>query len=300
MRTENLAIVFIDIAGFTRRTSIQTREENLRMMQRYDTIVRPLANAFDGRMIKTIGDAFLLTFRSPTNALLCCMAVHDRIAETDINVPEDDRFLVRAAINVGEVRLESGDIFGEAVNIASRIEGKTPPGEVYFSEAVYLSMIKSEVPCEDLGFTELKGITGAVRLYRVPWTDDSGYALKKPSSASAADPGPEAQKKAVALPFGGHGLNRVRDQLQRPDAAQMIQPAVQYTQDLFGKLPEYFRRAWVLLVQGYEWWMAEVRRNRTLQIILAVIIVLFIFWIGWELRPRKLTPWQKFQRSIGL
>jgi adenylate cyclase len=296
MRTENLAIVFVDIAGFTRRTSSQTREENERMLQRYDSVVRPLVSAYEGWVIKTIGDAYLLTFRSPTNALLCAMAIHDRIAETDVDVPVDDRFIVRIAVNVGEVRIDNDDVFGEAVNIASRIENKTKPGEIYFSEAVYLSMIKSEVPCEDLGYAELKGITGAVRLYRIPWTDQSGYALKKPASTSA----PVAENAdAVVLPYGGHGLDRVRDKLERPDPGQILQPAMEYTQDLFGKVVVASRSAWDLLVEGYEWWSEEVRRSRKLQIILALIIVLFIFWIGWELRPRKLTPWQKFQRSVG-
>ena len=123
MRTENLAIVFVDIAGFTPRTSNQTREENLRMLQRFEGIVRPLVRAYSGRVIKTIGDAFLLTFRSPTDALLCSMAIHDRLAESNAGIDPSERFTVRAAVNVGDVRIESGDVFGEAVIIAARIEG---------------------------------------------------------------------------------------------------------------------------------------------------------------------------------
>src|SRR5512142_1135025 len=101
MRTENLAIVFIDIAGFTPRTSAQTREENVRMLRRFEGVVRPLVRAYNGRVIKTIGDAFLLSFRSPTDALLCSTAVHDRLAETDADVDAVERFTVRAAVNVG-------------------------------------------------------------------------------------------------------------------------------------------------------------------------------------------------------
>ena len=137
LRTENLAIVFIDIAGFTPRTSSQTREENLAMLKRFEGIVRPLVRAYNGRVVKTIGDAFLLTFRSPTDALLCSMAVHDLIKETDAQLRPQDRFVVRAAVNVGEVRIDGGDVYGEAVNIASRIEGKAGAGEIYFSESVF-------------------------------------------------------------------------------------------------------------------------------------------------------------------
>ncbi len=78
MKTENLAIVFVDIAGFTPRTSAQTREENLRLLRRFDGAVRPLVRVYNGRVVRTIGDAFLVTFRSPTDALLCSTAIHDR------------------------------------------------------------------------------------------------------------------------------------------------------------------------------------------------------------------------------
>lgn len=74
MRTENLAIVFVDIAGFTPRTSAQTREENLRMLRRFDGMVRPLVRAYRGLVVKTIGDAYLPTFRSPTKARILLVA----------------------------------------------------------------------------------------------------------------------------------------------------------------------------------------------------------------------------------
>jgi len=111
MRTENLAIVFIDIAGYTARTSSQTREENLAMLKRFDGMVRPLVRCYSGQVIKTIGDAYLITFRSPTHALLCAMAVQDRIAETNAAIAPSDQFVVRAAVNAGDVRLEGSDVF---------------------------------------------------------------------------------------------------------------------------------------------------------------------------------------------
>jgi class 3 adenylate cyclase len=296
MRTENLAIVFVDIAGFTPRTSTQTRDENLRMLQRFDSVVRPLVRAYDGRVVKTIGDAYLLTFRSPTNALLCSMAVHDRIAETDRQVAEADRFSVRAAVNVGEVRIEGGDVFGEAVNIASRIEGKAGAGEIYFSESAYLSMTKSEVPSEEVGQAELKGISGMVRLYRVPRANESGYAL----SRRPASPAPAAGGVAPAvLPYGGHGLDRVRDLISRPGAVQAIAPVAQHAQGGVAVLMDVLRRFLLFLQEGYAWWRVEVRRNRTVQygtiVIIAAIIILGI----WFYNRKPSTPWQKFQRQLG-
>lgn len=299
MRTENLAIVFIDIAGFTPRTSAQTREENLRMLQRFDSVVRPLVRAYSGRVVKTIGDAYLLTFRSPTNALLCSMAVLDRIAETDHAVPPDDRFAVRAAVNVGEVRVDSGDVFGEAVNIASRIEGKAAAGEIYFSESAYLSMTKSEVPSEEVGFAELKGISGKVRIYRIPRADESGYALKKRAAAPAGEPAAAPALAPAKLPFGGHGLDRVRSQLTRSAPSQMLGPAADHAQDLSETAQDLFHRSLGAAQRAFAWWRTEVQRNRTVQFATIAVIIAVIGISVWLYSRKPATPWQKFQRNFG-
>jgi len=268
MRTENLAIVFIDIAGFTPRTSSQTREENLAMLKRFDGIVRPLVRCYGGQVVKTIGDAYLLTFRSPTHALLCSMAIQDRIAETDANLSPSERFIVRAAVNAGDVRLEGNDVFGEAVNIASRIEGKAGPGEIWFSESVYLSMTRSEVPSEEVGYAELKGIADKVRLYRVPRN---------------AEP--------AALPFGGSALDRVRDRLGSVIPVEALAPAVEHARGLAQKSSN-------LALRGFAWWQIEVRRSRTVQVMTIAVLVGLIALLLWGLTPRQ-TPMQKFRRSLG-
>ncbi|MEK6742706.1 MAG: adenylate/guanylate cyclase domain-containing protein [Nitrospirota bacterium] len=278
MRTENLAIVFVDIAGFTPRTSAQTRDETLRMLKRFDGIVRPLVRAYRGQVIKTIGDAYLLTFRSPTDALLCSMAVHDRIAETDAAADPCERFSIRAAVNAGDVRMEGSDIFGEAVNIASRIEGKAGPGEIYFSESVFLSMTRSEVPSEEVGYTELKGIADKVRLYRVPRTSE----LPRGDNSPAASGG---------LPFGGRGLDRVRDRLGSPLSTDALAPAVEHARGLLEKAGD-------LALRGFSWWQIEVRRSRTVQIATIAAMIALAALLIWALTPRQ-TPMQKFRRSLG-
>jgi class 3 adenylate cyclase len=268
MRTENLAIVFIDIAGYTARTSSQTREENLAMLKRFDGVVRPLVRCYSGQVIKTIGDAYLLTFRSPTHALLCSMAVQDRIIETDAGIDPNDRFVVRAAVNVGDVRLEGNDVFGEAVNIASRIEGKAGPGEIWFSESVYLSMTRSEVPSEEIGLAELKGISDKVRLFRIPRSTDP-----------------------AALPFGGQALDRVRDRLGPVIASQALAPVVEQARGVAQKSSD-------LALRGFAWWQVEVRRSKTVQYATIACLIILIGLMVWAFWPRQ-TPMQKFRRSLG-
>jgi len=279
MRTENLAIVFVDIAGFTPRTSTQTREENLRMLKRFDGIVRPLVRAYRGQVIKTIGDAYLLTFRSPTDALLCSMAVHDRITETDASVDPCERFAIRAAVNVGDVRIEGNDVFGEAVNIASRIESKAGPGEIYFSESVFLSMTRSEVPSAEVGYAELKGIAEKVRLYRVPRSSELPQRENIPAAS-------------YNLPFGGRGLDRVRDRLGSAVPTDALAPAVEHARGMLEKAGD-------MTLRGFSWWQVEVRRSRAVQIVTIVVLAALVALLIWALTPKQ-TPVQKFRRSLGL
>ena len=207
MKTANLAIVFTDIKGFTERTSRQTLEENQRLLKVHHELLAPVFKAFGGRIIKSIGDAFLVTFESPTQAVLSGMAIQDRLWQHNRGASESERLDVRVAINVGEVRLESNDIFGEPVNIASRVESLAEAGEVYFTEAVYLAMNKAEVPSQEVGSFELKGIPGKIRVFRVP---RAPYRVEAPPAVVHVTPGTESPVVPVEHPpFGNLALSRV-------------------------------------------------------------------------------------------
>ena len=126
MRTENVAVMLTDMKGFTAATSRQSRAENERMLAVHDELVQPVVRAFGGRRVKTIGDAFLVLFRSPTTALLCGMAIQDRLWDYGRRVPGEERIEVRIVLSLGEVRLVGSgavpsDVYGEAVNLAARL-----------------------------------------------------------------------------------------------------------------------------------------------------------------------------------
>ena len=168
IRTENLTILFVDIAGFTATTSRQSRAENAHLLQTFESTLLPLIKRFKGNVVKSIGDALLLTFRSPTDAMLCSMALQDAMHAHNLRVPDDQKIHIRVAANLGEVRVTKKDIFGEPVNVAARIEGVAPADEIYLSEAVYMAMNKAEVPAQEVGFKELAGIPQPVRVYCIP------------------------------------------------------------------------------------------------------------------------------------
>jgi class 3 adenylate cyclase len=205
LKTANLAIVFTDIKGFTERTSRQTLEQNQRLLKVHNDLLTPVFKAFGGRIIKSIGDAFLVTFESPTQAVLSGMAIQDRLWQYNRSALDAERLDVRVAINVGEVRVESNDVFGEPVNIASRVESIAEAGEVFFTEAVYLAMNKAEVPAQEVGAFELKGIPGKIRVFRVP---RAPYRVEVPSVVHVA-PGAEAPLPNEQPPFGNLALSRM-------------------------------------------------------------------------------------------
>lgn len=186
---QNLTIMFTDVVGFTRLTSHMTRADMRRLMQVHDETVLPVVDAYDGRRIKSMGDAFLLTFRSPTDAVLCGIAIQDAVAAARSKAGGAADLFLRVAISSGDVRLERNDIFGEAVNIAARLESLTPANAVYFAESVYLAMAKADVAVDTIGTQTLKGIPEPIKIFAA-----------RPVADLANDPG--------ALPFGGAHLRR--------------------------------------------------------------------------------------------
>lgn len=173
MRTENLTILFVDIAGYTATTNRQSRQQNAFLLDRFIGVLKPCIRQFSGHIVKSMGDALLLTFRSPTNAMLCAQQLHDRLALYHQQQPEQEEIVIRVAAHLGEVRITRNDVFGEAVNLAARIEAVTPAAEIYLSEAVYLAMNKAEVPVESAGQFSLDGFEHPLHLYRVCKTADA-------------------------------------------------------------------------------------------------------------------------------
>ncbi|WP_373048028.1 adenylate/guanylate cyclase domain-containing protein [Vulgatibacter sp.] len=195
MKTASYAVMFTDIKGFTERTSRQTRAENERLLRLHDALLLPVIAGYGGRRVKTIGDAYLVVFDSATRAVACGAALQDRLALFNRRVADAEQIEVRVAINAGEVRVERDDVYGEAVNIASRVEETAEAGEVCFTEAVYLLADRTWMEVDDLGPHSLRGIPEPVRLYRLHRTPEGG------------------------MPYGGAALERL--ELADPDPAEL-------------------------------------------------------------------------------
>ncbi|NIP73058.1 MAG: adenylate/guanylate cyclase domain-containing protein, partial [Gammaproteobacteria bacterium] len=111
MTAQTLTIVFTDIKDFTARTSRSSRAEVVALLQRHEELLRPIVLAHGGTVVKTIGDAFLLTFHSPTNAVLCGLRLQARLRQYNREAPAEEQIHVRIAINTGEVELIGDDVY---------------------------------------------------------------------------------------------------------------------------------------------------------------------------------------------
>ncbi len=198
--------MFTDIRDFTSRSSRETRTGLEELLRTHEALLLPVIQFHQGRVVKTIGDAFLVCFESPTNAVLCGVLIQRRLHEFNATAPEGKRIEVRVAVNSGEVTVRGGDVFGEPVNIAARIEGITEPGEVYFTEATYLAMQKAEVPSSEVGERRLKGVPEAIRVYKVIQDEDNALYRRiietNPIRAGDLPPTPPTEMAAWPPPPG--------------------------------------------------------------------------------------------------
>ncbi len=155
-----LTIMFIDMQDYSAQTATQSRLALAELIQKLRDVVEPYARRRNGRIVKSLGDGLLLTFASPTEALLGG-------AEIQADAKAADLPPLRIGVSTGEVSVFTDDVLGEPVNVASRIENMAEPGRVYFSEATFHAMTRSEVPHEEAGEFELKGLDGMRKVYRV-------------------------------------------------------------------------------------------------------------------------------------
>ncbi|MCP4648523.1 MAG: tetratricopeptide repeat protein [PVC group bacterium] len=169
MKRKTLTILFADVQGYTLRTGRQTRSQNEIFVKEIRSFVEKHAREKGGTFVKAMGDGFLLTFESPTDAVACGQQMQKQIEQRNANILSQDNFIrFRIGISTGEVTVDDHeDVYGDAVNIAARIQSFAGPNDVYISETTYLAMNKSEINAMDLGPQRFKNVVQEVRVYKV-------------------------------------------------------------------------------------------------------------------------------------
>ncbi|HNV68907.1 MAG TPA: adenylate/guanylate cyclase domain-containing protein, partial [Candidatus Ozemobacteraceae bacterium] len=169
MQTRLMTIMFIDVQGFTKRTASQTLEETKVFIEETRTFVQEHLEKWNGKLIKTIGDGFLGSFEAPTSAIQAALEIQRKLEARNANILNPENFVrFRIGINTGEIAVdESGDVFGDPVNIAARIESFCEPNEVFISEATYLAINRNQFQLKDLGPQMFKNATREIRIYKI-------------------------------------------------------------------------------------------------------------------------------------
>ena len=180
---ELLTLLFVDIADYTKTTNNISRESFNKLHDNFDHIVERATQVFSGKIIKKMGDAFLITFTTATDAVLCGIELQNNTDKLNKDKELSKPVRLRVALHAGEVMIRNGDVYGDPVNMASRLEDLAKPGDVIFSETVYFSMNKSEIDFQHIGRRKVKGSSAPIRIFRVKNETDilreKRYARKK-------------------------------------------------------------------------------------------------------------------------
>jgi adenylate cyclase len=163
-----VAILAADVAGYSRLMGVDEEGTHASFVAHFRELIEPKIREHRGRMVKTTGDGFLASFESVLGAVRCAVEIQRGMAERNAAVPEPRRLVFRLGINVGDMMIDGGDVYGDGVNIASRLETMAEPGGICVSARVQEDTSgRLELGFEDLGERQLKNIVRPVRLYRV-------------------------------------------------------------------------------------------------------------------------------------
>jgi len=202
MQRRLAAILAADVVGYSRLMSHDEAGTRRRLRALKSEIIDPLVADHHGRIVKMMGDGFLVEFGSVVDAVECAAAWQKGVAERDDGAAPDARLHFRIGINLGDVIVEDDDIHGDGVNVASRLEGLAEPGGVCVSDDVQRQIGgKLDVAFDDLGEQHVKNIDKPIRVFRLRGAgpaESQADGLSQPHGA----PSPSADKASIAvLPF---------------------------------------------------------------------------------------------------
>jgi adenylate cyclase len=188
------AILVADVVGYSRLAGADEERTLARLRGLRSDLIDPAIAAHHGRVVKRTGDGSIVEFRSVVDAVRCAIEVQNGLIERNAGVPAGRRIQFRVGVHLGDVVEESdGDLMGDGVNIAARLEGIAKPGAICLSEDAY-RQVKSrlELKVNDLGPTQLKNIVEPVRVYSLE--------VGQPAQTPAARPIAPANEGSAAPP----------------------------------------------------------------------------------------------------
>jgi adenylate cyclase len=192
------AILAADIVGYSRLMRDDEEGTLARLKALRRELFEPRVSARNGRIVKTTGDGALVEFASAVDAVRCAVDIQQGLAERAAEAAEGTAMSLRIGINLGDVIIDDGDIYGDGVNVAARLEAIAEPGDIYLASSVEEQVRhKLSLECQDLGEHELKNIAGPVQVFRVALGSTKDPAVARKASVHA-----KREKPSIAvLPF---------------------------------------------------------------------------------------------------
>ena len=194
------AIFCADVAAYSRLMEADEEGTLAALKGHRRELIDPLITQHQGRIVKTTGDGMLIEFASVVDAVRCAVVVQQGMEDRNANIPEGQRIRFRVGINLGDIIIDEGDIFGDGVNVAARLEALAKPGEICVSSAVR-DQIGEKLPIGfvDLGDHVVKNIARPVRVYSVNKGPPTSSAIER---ERVAGPVAFAERPSIAvLPF---------------------------------------------------------------------------------------------------
>lgn len=180
------AIMFTDVVGYGSMTQ-RNEELALELLQLHREMLRPMFRSFGGNEIKTMGDAFLVEFQSALQAARCAIAIQRELRRYNGSVAEERAIQVRIGLHIGDVVFESNDVYGDGVNLASRIYAQAQPGGIVITSSVNEQIYnKIDLPIRRMGPQRLKSIQKPVELYSIELDGRTGPRFTAVTKAGIA------------------------------------------------------------------------------------------------------------------
>jgi TolB-like protein/class 3 adenylate cyclase len=200
-------ILSADVVGYSRLMGEDEAGTLAALKAHRKELIEPKAAQYHGRTVKLMGDGALMEFGSVVDAALFAIEVQCAMRDRNAGVPEDRQIIYRVGINIGDIIVEGDDIYGDGVNVASRLEGLAEAGGICVARNVRNQVRdKLDLDLDDLGEVEVKNIARPVRVFRVV-LDDKAAALVTPLVEEAAKPQrrwwPIAAAVMILFAFGG-------------------------------------------------------------------------------------------------
>src|SRR5215831_12785235 len=191
------AILAADVVGYSRLVEQDETGTLAALTDRRKAILEPLFAKYRGRVVRLMGDGTLAEFASAVDAVECAVDIQKAMREANSTLPEDRAIVLRVGLNLGDVVVEDGDLYGDGVNVAARLEAMADPGRICLSAAIH-QQVERLLPFafSDLGDQVLKNIARPVRVYCIADDDGTGGAPRTGPTFSV-----QSKPSVAVLPF---------------------------------------------------------------------------------------------------